>query len=195
MPERPHELVHEAVLARHASPAVTVELLWLGEGHYGEFDANDPEDTPLARFDAELRNADGDWRHLTSWCTSLDARSPQHLLDAAARHIHARLTDAVLLDSVKRTASELAHLHADEPCLQEPRRPKHNTITVTVDAVSGRFLSSAALVSVCDSTGATRTSLDSGRTPLEAITHAFGALLPDETATYARQAAAAGGAS
>ncbi len=183
MPDSPHELIYEAVLARHASPALAVELLWLGEGHHGDFDATDSDDAPLVRFDAELRHADGNWRHLTSWCTSLDARSPQHLLDAAARHIHGRLIDAVLSDAVKRTALELTHLHADEPCLQQPCQPKHDTITITLNLLSGRFLTSAALVSVCDPSGATRTSLDSGGTPFEAVMHALGALQLDGTAS------------
>lgn len=197
MPDSPHELVADTVLARHSSPALTVELLWLGEGHHGDFDAHDPQDAPLVRFDAQLRNANGNCRHLTSWCTSLDARAPQHLLDAAARHIHDRLTDAVLTDAVKHTALELAQLHADEACLQQPCPPEHDTITITVSAMPTRFQSTATLVTVTEPDGSARTLLeDTGDRPHETLCSALGSLLPDETLTYAdaRQAATVDGA-
>ena len=52
-----------------------IRLVWedIGEGWSGDYNADDPDDTPLLRFSVDWRDADGDWVGLNdaSYCTGL----------------------------------------------------------------------------------------------------------------------------
>jgi hypothetical protein len=55
----------------------TVRVLFAdeGEGKYGYYDEDDPDDTPLLRFCVDFRNEDGEWEAANdaSYCTNVHA--------------------------------------------------------------------------------------------------------------------------
>jgi len=83
---------------------------WIGEGNEGDYNPDDPEDTPLLRFSCDhyiiTDDGDGYWEGMedASYCTQLPVDTPmRHLVKAAGIIMEAIDTDS----SYKR---ELEHL-------------------------------------------------------------------------------------
>lgn len=87
-------------MAEYVIPGkVRVEIGWIGEGQSGDFNALDPSDEPLLRFDAFdlTKHADtGDCTGVydccrsaqdASYCTQLPASLPEPVLESLCRHI------------------------------------------------------------------------------------------------------------
>ncbi len=97
-----------------------VELEHIGEGYQGDYDENDPEDAPLMRFTAYVRDPedpDMDWEVVedSSYCTYLSANDPEEKLQAAVEILFKRFRDAIteypFEGSVKKLGEELSHIN------------------------------------------------------------------------------------
>lgn len=98
---------------------VRVDIVWLGEGVSGDFNPEDEEDRPLARFDAydltkheDTTQCRGSWDCCrggqdASFCTSIPATTPKEILESVARYIAERIADA---SHWKRTLEKMSWL-------------------------------------------------------------------------------------
>ena len=88
---------------------IRMELEDLGEGWNGDYDEEDPDDTPLLRFSFYAINPDGDedqpdrvrYDQLDdcSYCTAIDARAPWEVQMAAACTIFDEVFDRFSVDA------------------------------------------------------------------------------------------------
>ena len=69
---------------------IRIELVNIGEGVCGDYDPEDPDDINLLRFDASIKNNDGEWEEIedASYCTRLRADADIEQLKKAATMIH-----------------------------------------------------------------------------------------------------------
>lgn len=132
----------DLLLGRRAvavSGNVKVVLEYHGEGDNGDYDPNDPEDAPLIRFSVYRHYEQGEamdgfflddptpigeygadetgWRPVSggSYCTEIDARSPDAVLDKAAHHILDTIKDDIANQvRCKRKMEQLSHLHNND---------------------------------------------------------------------------------
>lgn len=79
-------------LVRERGP-IRVAWVCLGEGYNGEYDAKNPEDELLLRFDVSVKDADiGDFVTTESRCTCFAAKAPtkdkEAALDVLLDHFH-----------------------------------------------------------------------------------------------------------
>lgn len=87
-------------MAQYTIPGkVCVNIGWIGEGTSGDFQADDPKDAPLLRFDAydlvphkDLQDCTGSYDCCrgasdASYCTRLPATLPKPVLESVCRHI------------------------------------------------------------------------------------------------------------
>lgn len=96
---------------------IRVELVNIGEGLCGDYDPEDPDDINLLRFDASIKNDEGEWEEIedASYCTRLPADGDIELLKNAATIIHTRYRDVISSyegykngPSVKKLGEELS---------------------------------------------------------------------------------------
>lgn len=93
-----------------------VEVTWIGEGYAGEYDPEDLQDVPLARFYVMKKDADGFWQDVGdgSYCTLLPADNYGGMVKLA-RIILGRAGDAVRNDSnYKHILEELSWFNGNE---------------------------------------------------------------------------------
>lgn len=94
----------EDFTVEHKGKRVTWE--WIGEGYEGDYNPDNPEDTPLLRFSCD-QLVDGNWEGMNdaSYCTQLPISTPrQYLARGAAILLEAIDTDA----SYKRELERLS---------------------------------------------------------------------------------------
>lgn len=95
-------------------PRVRVDWVNLGEGIYGDYNPEDPEDVNLLRFDVyKRRSAKDQWEEVedASYCTRVEANTPMNVLERKLRIIYDRYADAIESDydaSVKKLGEELS---------------------------------------------------------------------------------------
>lgn len=74
---------------------IKVEIEYIGEGWYGDYDEEDPDDSELARFTVMKMNDDGEWEQADdcSYCTQMEyyVLEKENLLDVAAQAIQRRV--------------------------------------------------------------------------------------------------------
>ena len=93
---------------------VKVEVDWLGEGGSGDYDPDDPEDTPVLRFDVYSRKDRGDWEQVedASYCTAMPAMllfTHRDEILGWAESVWNEVWEAITSgDSVKRTCESLS---------------------------------------------------------------------------------------
>lgn len=93
-------------MAQYTIPGkVRVEIGWIGEGNEGDYQAYDPADAPLLRFDAYDLVPHADTTDCTgfydccrsaqdaSYCTRLPATLPKPVLESVCRHIAETIAD------------------------------------------------------------------------------------------------------
>ena len=97
------------------SGMVKVEFEWIGEGWDGDYDEEDPDDTPLLRF--SVYRLDGHvWEAIddASYCTRMPATSDVELVMDAAQYVMDRIEYLVLNDySIKKACEHLSWIHPD----------------------------------------------------------------------------------
>lgn len=92
---------------------VRVELEDIGEGWNGDYDAGDPEDTPLLRFTVSRLDG-GAWEQVSdaSYCTQIPVATPDtrqlEILDYIMNEVHSRVTNG---ESVKKICEALSWLN------------------------------------------------------------------------------------
>jgi len=92
---------------------VRVGSCYLGEGRGGDCDPQDPDDEPLLRFDVERQGAHGQWHPVAdaSYCTQLNARQPEAVLDRALAYLIQGVGPEVAAgDSIKHLGEKLSWL-------------------------------------------------------------------------------------
>ena len=94
---------------------IMVDFRNIGEGYYGDYNPDDPEDKELIRFDVSYRNPDtNEWTEVddASYCTTLEANSPIEELEGAIRTIFKEYKDVYRHicegGSVKKLGEELS---------------------------------------------------------------------------------------
>lgn len=64
---------------------IRVEFITLGEGYYGDYDPDDPDDAELIRFDVYAKGLyrEGEWAMVedASYCTTLEVDTPMEVLE------------------------------------------------------------------------------------------------------------------
>ena len=105
---------------------ISVELEYIGEGWGGDFNDNDPEDTPLLRFTVyRLVNGEQGQIDDASYCTQLPEDLPDKKKKKALEIIMDRLSDLDGFDegfvdhSIKKVCEELSWIspkELEEPC-------------------------------------------------------------------------------
>jgi len=87
-----------------------VELEWIGEGIGGDYDPNDPNDTPLLRFSLWERHGAGwDYVEDTSYCCRVSRDAPMEQIEATLRTLMREFTSAVESGgSVKKVGERLS---------------------------------------------------------------------------------------
>ena len=80
---------------------VKVLMECIGEGWNGDYNANDPDDEPLLRFDVYIKNPTGfyspynEWHPLDdcSYCTAFSENTPKRLQKKAVKYIMNEIKD------------------------------------------------------------------------------------------------------
>ena len=93
--------------------SVRVELEHIGEGWSGDYNSEDPDDTPLVRFTVLTRQPTGEWQQVAdaSYCTQIPAtEKPRELQRLASVILMAVYKDAAAGRSIKRTCERLSWL-------------------------------------------------------------------------------------
>ena len=87
------------------------EWVNIGEGWDGDYNPNDPDDTPLLRFDTYRKNGD-EWEPIDdgSYCTAMPVGTPDNILLRALELIVADLNAVVDL-SPKRALEALSWMN------------------------------------------------------------------------------------
>lgn len=87
------------------------EWVNIGEGWDGDYNPNDPDDTPLLRFDTYRKNGD-EWEPIDdgSYCTAMPVGTPDNILLRALQLIVADLNAVVDL-SPKRALEALSWMN------------------------------------------------------------------------------------
>lgn len=111
-------------MAQYTIPGkVRVEIGWIGEGKNGDFNAANPGDEPLLRFDAYDLTKHADTLNCTgyfdccrgaqdaSYCTRLSVATPVPILESVCRHIAEAIKDEARW---KKLLEELSWLNDDE---------------------------------------------------------------------------------
>ena len=94
-----------------------LEWVYLGEGLCGDYNPDDPEDIPLLRFDAYIKD-EGQWTPIedASYCTcvpaSTDVEKLIDLLDTIFNKYDEVVDNYIDGESVKRLGEELSHIAA-----------------------------------------------------------------------------------
>ena len=80
-----------------------VTWTWLEEGWYGNYDADDPDDVPLLRFDC-YRKVKGEWESMddASYCTRMPIDCPREYLEKAAKILMGVAQDSEDISMKKR---------------------------------------------------------------------------------------------
>lgn len=99
-------------------PLVRASWVNLGEGLYGDYNSDDPEDVNLLRFDIEIRNENA-WEVVedASYCTMVEATTPVSRLIKLLMSIYEEYRNVLENDreqSVKKLGETLSHIHAYE---------------------------------------------------------------------------------
>lgn len=88
---------------------------WLGEGWDGDYDADDPKDEPLLRFDVNTTDHEEghDPRKSEGWCTAVDLRkAKRERLEAVAKEMAEEF--AGIEASWRGRAAEFSHVTAEQ---------------------------------------------------------------------------------
>lgn len=100
--------------------SVKVSLFNAGEGKFGDYDANDPDDVNLLRFSVFVRDEDGLdlWTEVdgASYCTNIPASILKHEREQAVSYIMDTVYDRLTTNpygSIKRTCEKLSRLDED----------------------------------------------------------------------------------
>jgi len=95
---------HIVIINKKKNRRVTWE--WIGEGWSGDYDENDPQDTPLLRFYCD-KKVKGGWEEMSdaSYCTRMPITSPKDYLKRAAEIILQAIEDG---GSYKKRLEELS---------------------------------------------------------------------------------------
>jgi len=101
--------IPETLATIQSEPLIRVDIEWIGEGFDGDYDPDWPDDYPHARFtvfmgDGQVENA--------SFCTRLDARSDQTILDKAAKLVLREFEDSY--PNHKRMMEHLSWMAAED---------------------------------------------------------------------------------
>lgn len=92
---------------------VRVEWVNLGEGCWGDYDPDDPEDENLLRFDVS-RLVDNNWEMVddASYCTGISAETPRetliHLLEVIMGEVYEPVTQG---HSIKKICERLSWIN------------------------------------------------------------------------------------
>ena len=89
---------------------VRVELEDIGEGYNGDYDPDDPNDTPLLRFTVS-KHEDGEWYQIddASYCTQLPVSITEEQANSVLNFIMNEVYDAVIGgNSIKRRCELLS---------------------------------------------------------------------------------------
>jgi len=95
---------------------VKIELEHIGEGFCGDFNKDDPDDSPLMRFWA-YQLEDGEWDEVenSSYCCQLPATAPKKLLEKALALIVKIYAPAIRSGkNIKSTGEKLSWLSLDD---------------------------------------------------------------------------------
>ena len=90
---------------------VMVQLEWIGEGLNGDYSSNDPQDEPRMRFTVCERVSKNEWVDIenASYCTRLDPRLPQDVLQKACDRILADVYEDVAAgNTIKKKCEQLS---------------------------------------------------------------------------------------
>ena len=100
--------------SEHEKDGVKVTLEYTGEGWYGDYDPEDPEDTPLLRMDV-YRYIEDEWVYVedSSYCTAFPATEPQEKVDWAAKVIYDTVYSFVET-GIKRLCEELSWISPED---------------------------------------------------------------------------------
>lgn len=107
-----------------------VELVDLGEGWSGDYNPDDPKDTPLLRFDYSKRaNSKSPWVEAedSSYCTQLNANvvdKYKRLRKRILMHLLAQVNDFSPDRSIKKLGEQLSWISEDDACFAPYKKLK-----------------------------------------------------------------------
>jgi hypothetical protein len=90
-----------------------VEWVSLGEGNFGDYDPEDPEDEEFLRFDVSRQGEDGQWEQIQdgSYCTLMPVDTSVEILRAALVYILREIGGGF---NVKRRLEQLSWLAPED---------------------------------------------------------------------------------
>ena len=107
-----------------------VDLVDLGEGNCGDYDADDPEDVPLLRFDYYKRaNSKSPWEESedSSYCTQLNANvvdKYKRLRKRILMHLLAQVNDFPPDQGIKKLGEQLSWIAETDECFAPYKKLK-----------------------------------------------------------------------
>ena len=98
------------------SDLIRVDFVNIGEGLCGEYNADNPDDINMLRFDVYVKNDEKNWERVedASYCTNIPADADLDILKERITTIYRRYADVIdsypVSSSVKKLGEELSWL-------------------------------------------------------------------------------------